>query len=83
MCSSDLVRRRGWFANYREVFRIGASMAFASAVNSFCHFHTLLPLTAVRMANGWILGIVVGITALVFIDYVGRPIWKVAVELFN
>jgi len=78
-----VIRRRGWFANYREVFRIGASMAFASAVNSFCHFHTLLPLTAVRVANGWILGILVGIAALIFIDYIGRPVWRAVVVLFE
>ena len=78
-----VIRRRNLFVNYREVFRIGASMAFASAVNSFCHFHTLLPLTAVRVANGWILGIVVGIAALVFIDYIGRPVWRAVVVLFD
>ena len=78
-----VVRKRGWLVNYREVFRIGASMAYCSAVNSFCHFHTLLPLTAVRVANGWFMGIAVGIAALVFIDYVGRPIWKVVVAIFD
>ncbi|MCL2683897.1 MAG: DUF5693 family protein, partial [Synergistaceae bacterium] len=78
-----LIKRRGWLENYREVFRIGASMAFASAVNSFCHFHTLLPLTAVRVANGWLLGIAVGLLAIVLIDFIWRPIWKVAAGLFD
>jgi hypothetical protein len=70
--------RRDWVAGYREVFRIGASLAFSSAVNSFCHFHTLLPLTAIRVVNGWLLGIAVGFVALVFIDYVGGPAWRAA-----
>ena len=61
---------------YREVFRIGASLAYASAINTFCHFHTLLPLTVVRVVNGWWLGIVVGFVMLVAIDYVGGPIWR-------
>ena len=63
-------------ARYREVFRIGASLAYASAINTFCHFHTLLPLTVVRVVNGWWLGIVVGFVALVAIDYIGGPIWR-------
>jgi hypothetical protein len=75
--------RRGWIRNYREALRIGASLAFASAVNSFCHFHTLLPLTAIRVVNGWFLGIAVGFVILVFIDYVGDPIWRAAMELFG
>ncbi|MDR1021446.1 MAG: DUF5693 family protein [Synergistaceae bacterium] len=68
--------RRGWAARYREVFRVGASLAFASAINAFCHFHTLLPLTVTRVVNGWWLGLVVGFVAIVLIDYIGGPIWR-------
>jgi hypothetical protein len=68
--------RRGWAAHYREVFRLGASMAYASALNTFCHFHTLLPLSVVRVVNGWWLGLLVGFVALVLIDYIGGPIWR-------
>jgi hypothetical protein len=75
--------RRGWIPNYREIFRIGASMAFASAVNSFCHFHTILPLTVARVASGWCLGIIMGFAALLFIRYVGGPVCRGARELFN
>jgi hypothetical protein len=78
-----IVERRGWAARYREALRLGASMAFASAVNSFCHFHTLLPLTVMRVVNGWCLGIAVGFAALMFIDFVGTPIWKGAKGLFD
>lgn len=45
---------------WRELFRLGAALAFASAVNSFCHFHTLLVLTLVRVVNGWWIGILFG-----------------------
>lgn len=76
--------RRGWAVHYREVFRIGASLAFASAVNTFCHFHTLLPLTVVRVVNGWWLGILVGFVAVVALEYIGGPIWrKGGRELFD
>jgi hypothetical protein len=58
---------RGWLPRYREILRIGACVAFASAVNTFCHFHTLLPISALRVVNGWILGLVVGFILLVLI----------------
>jgi len=76
--------RRGWAARWREVFRVGSSVAFASAVNTFCHFHTLLPLTVVRVVNGWWLGIAVGFVAVVIIRYVDGPFWrKVGRELLG
>lgn len=76
--------RRDWAARYREVLRVGASLAFASAANTFCHFHTLLPLTVVRVVNGWWLGIVVGLLALLALDYIGRPLWRIGgKELFD
>jgi hypothetical protein len=71
-----VAERRGWIPRYREVFRLGASLAYASAVNSFCHFHTLLPLTAVRVVNGCFLGVAVGFVVLVIADYVGGPLWR-------
>jgi hypothetical protein len=78
-----MAERRGWIPNYREVLRIGASVAFASAVNSFCHFHTILPLTAVRVISGWCLGIAVGFAALALIEYVGVPLCGAAREMFD
>lgn len=68
--------RRGWAARWREVLRIGASLAFASALNTFCHFHTLLPITAARVANGWWLGILIGLIAVAVVDYIGVPFWR-------
>jgi hypothetical protein len=70
-----VAEKRGLIENYREVFRLGASMAFAGAVNSFCHFHTILILSVIRVVNGWLLGIVIGFVAILAIDYVGRPLW--------
>jgi hypothetical protein len=75
-------KKKGWIENYREIFRLGASMAFSSAVNSFCHFHTILILSAIRVANGWLLGIAVGIAVLVTMDYAARPLWKKFARLF-
>jgi hypothetical protein len=78
-----IAEKRGWLPNYREIFRIGASMAFASAVNSFCHFHTILPLTVARVVSGWCLGIAVGLAALAFVEYAGGPILRGARELLD
>ena len=77
-----MVERRSWLEHYREAFRLGASMAFSSAVNSFCHFHTILILSAIRVVNGWLLGIAVGFAAIVMINYVGRPLWGKFARLF-
>lgn len=68
--------RKGWATHYREALRIGASLAFASAINTFCHFHTMLTLSVVRVVNGWWIGILVGLAAVAFINYVGVPLWK-------
>ncbi|MDR1472450.1 MAG: DUF5693 family protein [Synergistaceae bacterium] len=77
-------KNRGWAPNYREVLRIGASLAYSSAINTFTHFHTLLPLTVVRVVNGWWLGVVVGLAVLVLIDYLCVPIWRMGGrELFD
>jgi hypothetical protein len=76
------LERRGRLERYREIFRLGASMAFSGAVNSFCHFHTPLILSAIRVANGWILGIAAGILTIVIADYVGAPLWKKFARLF-
>jgi hypothetical protein len=76
--------RRDWAARLREVFRLGSSLAFASAVNTFCHFHTMLPLTMVRVVNGWWLGILVGFAVLVLLDRIAGPMWgKGGREIFD
>lgn len=68
--------RKGWAAHYREALRVGASLAFASAINTFCHFHTMLTLSVVRVINGWWMGILVGFAIVAFINCAGVPLWK-------
>lgn len=70
------LRRSDAIKHYRELFRIGATVGFASAVNTFCHFHTLLPITLLRVVNGWWLGILIGVALLVMIDFIAGPLWK-------
>jgi hypothetical protein len=54
------LRRRDLWLRYREVFRVGAVFAFASALNSFCHFHTPLYFTLFRVFNGLWTGLLLG-----------------------
>lgn len=70
------VMRKGWAAHYREAMRIAAAVAFSSAVNTFCHFHTDLSLSALRVATGWGVGIIVGLAVVIMLDKVGVPLWK-------
>ncbi|WP_281745080.1 DUF5693 family protein [Thermanaerovibrio acidaminovorans] len=52
--------RRGLGGRFGEVLRIGSSLAFASALNSFCHLHTPLFLTLLRGLNGLWVGSLLG-----------------------
>ncbi len=54
-----LVRNK-YLPGYREAVRIAAVLAFCSGINTFCHFHTLLYLSVVRVLNGWWLGLLIG-----------------------
>jgi hypothetical protein len=44
-----VVRRMDIWPNYREALRLASVFAFASALNSFCHFHTPLFFTLWRL----------------------------------
>lgn len=68
--------KNGWAARYREAFRVAAAIAFSSAVNTFCHFHTMLTLSVIRVATGWAVGIIFGLVAVALLHYVGVPLWK-------
>jgi len=61
---------------YREVFRLGAVLAFASMVNSFCHFHTRLSFTLLRVFNGLWTGLLLGLLMVAIIKYVIIPAWN-------
>jgi hypothetical protein len=69
-------RRKNIWVRYREVFRLGATLAFASAANSFCHFHTPLSFTLLRVFNGFWTGLAVGAVAVAFILYAVLPAWR-------
>lgn len=65
--------RNGFAAKYRELLRITAVLAFCSAVNTFCHFHTLIYLGVLRTLNGWWLGLLIGALIVAFIHYAALP----------
>ena len=60
--------------HYREAVRIAAVLAFSSAVNTFCHFHTLLTLSVIRVINGWWLGLIVGVACVAGLHFVAMPL---------
>ncbi|QVL36979.1 DUF5693 family protein [Aminirod propionatiphilus] len=71
-----LFRRRDWLPSYREVLRIGSTLAFASAANSFCHFHTHLIFTLWRVGNGVFLGCLFGVLAAFIVLHLIEPAWR-------
>ena len=58
------LKRNGLWGHYREILRLAVTLAFSSAVNSFCHFHTPLFMTVLRDLNGWWLGLLLGAVLL-------------------
>lgn len=75
------LKRKNYWGHWREVLRIATTLAFSSAVNSFCHFHTPLSLTALRVINGWWIGLVFGCILLLIGTLILRPIAKRAMRL--
>jgi hypothetical protein len=61
--------------HYREAIRVTASLAFCSAVNTFCHFHTMLYLSLIRVLNGWWLGLVIGAIIVGLLQLI-TPFWR-------
>ena len=68
--------RNDYLPHYREAVRIAAVLAFCSAVNTFCHFHTLLYLGVIRDINGWWLGLLLGVICVAAIKYAALPIYR-------
>jgi len=54
--------------------RVAASIGFASAVNSFCHFHTRLPFILFRVFNGWWAGIAMGLVLVGVLRFAVFPL---------
>ena len=70
------LKRKSLWAHWREAFRVGVTLAFSSAVNSFCHFHTPFGLTALRVFNGWWIGLLLGCIALLLGVKLLRPMCR-------
>ena len=68
--------RNGYFARYREIFRIGTVLGFSSVINSFCHFHTPMMLILLREFNGLWTGLLIGLVIVCVIKFVVIPILR-------
>jgi hypothetical protein len=71
-----LFRKKDIWPHYREVFRLGATLAFSSVVNSFCHFHTRLYFILLREFNGLWTGMITGMAVVLLFALVLLPMWK-------
>lgn len=70
------LKRQEMWARWREILRLAVTLAFSSAVNSFCHFHTPLSLTLLRGFNGWWTGLLLGSLTLFIGVRLGRPLFR-------
>ncbi|MBN1333063.1 MAG: hypothetical protein JW971_04785 [Synergistales bacterium] len=70
-----LFRKKDIWPHYREVFRIGGTLAFSTMVNSFCHFHTRLYFTLWREFNGLWSGVLMGLLVVLVFSKVLIPLW--------
>ncbi|MCR4817842.1 MAG: DUF5693 family protein [Fretibacterium sp.] len=75
--------RRGLWARYREVLRIGVSLGFSSVINSFCHFHTHLSLILLREFNGLWTGVLSGVILVAAVRWLLLPLLKRARPLWE
>lgn len=75
------LKRADLLGRWREVLRLTVTLAFSSAVNSFCHFHTPLSLSILRGFNGWWSGLLLGVLLLVLGIRVGKPLYRKITEI--
>ncbi|MEG1837010.1 MAG: DUF5693 family protein [Synergistaceae bacterium] len=75
--------RKNYLARYREVLRIATSLAFCSAINTFCHFHTEIILSVTRVFNGWWLGLIIGCLLVALLNYFIIPLLYKSQEFFS
>lgn len=66
--------RANWGRHAWILPRVAASIGFASAVNSFCHFHTRLPFILFRVFNGWWAGIAMGLVLVGLLRFAVFPL---------
>lgn len=74
------LKQNDLWGHWREVLRLASTLAFSSAVNSFCHFHTPLPLTLLRGFNGLWIGVAMGFAVLFSGLCFGRPLYRKVYE---
>ena len=72
-----------YFAQYREIFRIGVALGFSSVINSFCHFHTPLFLILLREFNGLWTGLIAGLVAVLLVKFILIPVLKLIRPLIS
>jgi len=70
-----LFRKRDLWPHYREIFRVGGTLAFSTMINSFCHFHTRLYFTLWREFNGLWSGVLAGLLVVLIFSKVLIPLW--------
>ncbi len=70
------VRRIDIWPGYREIFRVGSTLAFSSVVNSFCHFHTHTLFILLRVFNGLWMGLLVGAVMAAVLVFLVLPAWR-------
>ena len=63
------VKQKDLVPHYREALRLAATLAFCSAMNTFCHFHTRLQLSVIRVLNGWWLGLLIGCVLILILHF--------------
>lgn len=68
--------KRGLWAQYREVLRIGVVLGFSSVVNSFCHFHTPILFILLREFNGLWTGLLVGALLVAVVRWLMLPLLR-------
>ncbi len=76
------VRRMDIWPRYREIFRLGTTLAFSSVVNSFCHFHTHTTFIFLRVFNGLWTGLIVGLVLSAVLVFIILPVWRRWREVF-
>ena len=71
-----VVRRKDIWGGFREIFRLGSTLAFSSVINSFCHFHTHLSFILLRVFNGLWTGLIVGSVVAAVLVLLVMPAWR-------